>query len=560
MYIDSQLKSEFEQFVAKEFTGKIAISNIDEERSQWFFVQAGTFLGKRLHYEFNQSHVELHIELDDSSELQQFLYKEISNNELKWKYWEKANHCCQLKRTVATKEELFEAFIRIRDIIEPIIERFEKSNKLNMIEKGDNCPKVRTVRIIDLLSKELAIPPYQRPYRWRAEKHVRQLLEDIHNEKSGGKPEYRIGSVILHNNNRKQLDIVDGQQRIITILLILKALGESNEKFELFKNIEFKNDDSKNNIVFNYKYIKDYFLSVDAEGRQLYKNFILNNCTVNEVEIFSLQEAFQMFDSQNVRGKSLEPEDLLKAYHLREMAINTEEEKMQSVITWEKSIAEGYLNKVIGNYLFRIRRWKKNKWNYFFTNDDIDEFKGVNPLVCIKEGYSYPYLLSGLHSSMSNYYKIDEPIINGKRFFDYVDFFIKTYKETQGFVNNEKNLKFYYAGSYRIGDKRLRNLYRIVLMCYLDKFGMDKCFKRFSKELYRWTYNKRLANTQIRYETILKMLKDDNGINPIELIDSWYRPNVYSFSKQIKALSNSEIVKKNNEIEECIKQISEENN
>lgn len=39
-----------------------------------------------------------------------------------------------------------------------------------------------------------------------------------------------------------------------------------------------------------------------------------------------ISEAFQFFDSQNARGKALYPHDLLKAYHLREMAGVSEEE------------------------------------------------------------------------------------------------------------------------------------------------------------------------------------------------------------------------------------------
>lgn len=38
-------------------------------------------------------------------------------------------------------------------------------------------------------------------------------------------------------------------------------------------------------------------------------------------------EAFQMFDSQNGRGKELEAYNLLKAYHIRAMEQNSREEK-----------------------------------------------------------------------------------------------------------------------------------------------------------------------------------------------------------------------------------------
>ncbi|MBW5392039.1 GmrSD restriction endonuclease domain-containing protein, partial [Brachyspira pilosicoli] len=46
-----------------------------------------------------------------------------------------------------------------------------------------------------ILKKELAIPEYQRPYKWK-EETILKLLYDIKNNKN--KNEYRIGTLILH--------------------------------------------------------------------------------------------------------------------------------------------------------------------------------------------------------------------------------------------------------------------------------------------------------------------------------------------------------------------------
>ena len=75
--------------------------------------------------------------------------------------------------------------------------------------------------VCNLMGRELSIPSYQRPYRWNT-KNVRQLLDDILSNKNAGKDRYRIGSVILHKNG-DNYDIVDGQQRITTLLLLAKA-------------------------------------------------------------------------------------------------------------------------------------------------------------------------------------------------------------------------------------------------------------------------------------------------------------------------------------------------
>ena len=50
------------------------------------------------------------------------------------------------------------------------------------------------------------------------------------------------------------------------------------------------------------------------------RDFIEKRCELIIVITDDISTAFQFFDSQNARGKALYPHDLLKAYHLREMA------------------------------------------------------------------------------------------------------------------------------------------------------------------------------------------------------------------------------------------------
>lgn len=66
------------------------------------------------------------------------------------------------------------------------------------------------------------------------------------------------------------------------------------------------------------------------------KGYIENNCELIVVITKDISEAFQFFDSQNARGKALYPHDLLKAYHLREMAGVSEEETEKIVKGWEQ--------------------------------------------------------------------------------------------------------------------------------------------------------------------------------------------------------------------------------
>jgi uncharacterized protein with ParB-like and HNH nuclease domain len=172
-------------------------------------------------------------------------------------------------------------------------------------------PTQEVVKLNKLLLKEkLIIPVYQRPYKW-TEKNVIQLLEDIFEYVIVKNKDYRIGNIILHSKDANN-NIVDGQQRLTTISLIMKIL--ENTFNGLLLNEKFKHTISKNNIVYNYRIINQWIntkIGNDESKKADFKTKILNKCEFVLFTVFQQDEAFQLFDSQNARGKALEPYDLL---------------------------------------------------------------------------------------------------------------------------------------------------------------------------------------------------------------------------------------------------------
>jgi uncharacterized protein with ParB-like and HNH nuclease domain len=83
-----------------------------------------------------------------------------------------------------------------------------------------------------LLETKITFPNYQRPYKWET-RHVSQLINDIITFKEN--PAYRLGTVVIHLEDNGSLNVVDGQQRTITLLLIAKAIINriENKKIEL---------------------------------------------------------------------------------------------------------------------------------------------------------------------------------------------------------------------------------------------------------------------------------------------------------------------------------------
>lgn len=77
-------------------------------------------------------------------------------------------------------------------------------------------------------SKPFVIPEYQRPYAWTDEQ-VETLFEDLWNftATSGGterEGSYFLGSVVSYENEDGEQEIIDGQQRITSLFLLLRAI------------------------------------------------------------------------------------------------------------------------------------------------------------------------------------------------------------------------------------------------------------------------------------------------------------------------------------------------
>ncbi len=70
----------------------------------------------------------------------------------------------------------------------------------------------------------LVIPRFQRPYAWKRE-HLEEFWNDTVADRNGA--DYFIGSLVLYKSGKRELAIVDGQQRVTTLLLVFCALRDA---------------------------------------------------------------------------------------------------------------------------------------------------------------------------------------------------------------------------------------------------------------------------------------------------------------------------------------------
>lgn len=368
----------------------------------------------------------------------------------------------------------------------------------------------------------LRIPSYQRPYKWNR-KHIRNLFYDLRD--AMGKKEYQIGSVILHeilHENERYLDIVDGQQRLISISLFLHLLDDlENYKGakQLLSAAEF-GELSCYHASENYNEWENLTQLVGENQAKDICNFLLENCSVSVITMPQkrLSEAFQLFDSQNNRGKSLEPHDLLKAYHLRKQA--SEDDRI--VEKWEQFVEDKELSlkELFDKHLFRMRRWSRGETgltnkrygSYLrFTEDFIDDFKGVDL------NQNFPYL--ELYRHIENLpMSITMPIIDGSKFFEYIESAHETIKEHKDFLNEklrvsnesegeEKNLA-YPEGMLNIYNSskgrylKCHNIFLNICSLFAERFGKDELSKEIVETLFIWSYYPRVKSKAIYDATV----------------------------------------------------------
>ncbi len=379
--------------------------------------------------------------------------------------------------------------------------------------------------INDLLAMNLGIPSYQRPYKWTVH-NIEDLLNDITNaisdsERYGGSFKYRIGTIIVHKDST--YEIVDGQQRVISLAL-LKLFLEPNYWCSILDR-EFSNKITQGNIRANYRYIQEWFY-LKSEMKEPFKKAMANILEVVIICVDKVSEAFQLFDSQNARGKALDPHDLLKAYHLREMK-KYPYEMEHAVTKWEAKDTK-QIRELFDLFLFPIQNWSRGIKSKAFTAKEIDTYKGISEI----SDYTY----ARRASKAMPYFQITEPFIAGNDFFEMVDHYlyllqdVKTEIATNGRFTDIKAVIEDSNGS--TGFRYTKNLFYCALLCYYDKFhNFDEMAV---KKLFTWAFMVRVDMESLGFDSINKYATGD-------AINSRYTNTIPMFAKISLARVHNEI-------------------
>lgn len=124
--------------------------------------------------------------------------------------------------------------------------------------------------------KHFVIPKYQRAYAWD-EEHLTDFIEDIRNQRLD--KEYFLGTILLQDkgisSGFEQIDVVDGQQRITTLIIFMKTLLSRLEDMDSV-------NDYRREIR---RYLKDenfYKLELIQMDNDFFKTYIIDGNEIDE--------------------------------------------------------------------------------------------------------------------------------------------------------------------------------------------------------------------------------------------------------------------------------------
>ena len=369
--------------------------------------------------------------------------------------------------------------------------------------------KAMVITIPQLFSMKLKIPDYQRPYKWEKDNVwdfmddiKRMVVDNVECEDEWKDHPYRMGSIILHRDEEGICNIVDGQQRTLTFVLLALAVGVScdclNDKD--FYPALLQIPVSRRNLNNNLRYITDWLKMHGGDYRVKFKKALEQSLQVVVVCVDKCDYAFQLFDSQNVKGRRLEPHDLLKAYHLRELdedirlnpdcyenvGHETKDPRLLVVTQWENFDVQD-LSYLFDKLLYPILKWSGKERCYGFTTKDLKSFKGVPQQYKGQYGY-----VDNAFAAVGKF-RIGTEFAPGKEFFDMVSHYQVLLKKVREKAESCPGVKQILEN--RSNNAYIKVLFESVLMAYFDRFGLGlppEDVNAAIKTLCKWVYSARL--------------------------------------------------------------------
>lgn len=165
------------------------------------------------------------------------------------------------------------------------------------------------------------IPIYQRNYAWEREE-IYDLIKDVYD--SLEKSVYYIGTLVTYKRDENIYEVIDGQQRLTTIYITLKALGIENISNTLtysarkvsaatIEKMPMFGDEFDQGIRNGYVYAEEAIRGIVVDKKEKFKKFFLNNVHIIHYRVPKDVDLNHYFEVMNSRGEQLEKYEIVKA-------------------------------------------------------------------------------------------------------------------------------------------------------------------------------------------------------------------------------------------------------
>ena len=291
----------------------------------------------------------------------------------------------------------------------------------------------KNLRSLFINDDRYIVPSFQRPYRW-TKKEVKQLFDDI-TQAFNSNEDYFVGNIVIARgyDDKARPQIIDGQQRILTLWMYLKVLAiltnvsrleemlsirdwedekvlskidsmvfEEADQSGIEDLLSWKQDDFKSktkeisklgqiqsNAVYIYKWLHEYFSRIDNASQTAFWKYFIDRVYLLPIVLDgkdmaeATTRALTIFETINNRGLDLADADILKA-KLYEMASSIKEGD-DFISLWkdlgQKCVELNVTINDVFRYYLRILRAKNDQTTSepnlrnFFLNNEFSPFK-----------------------------------------------------------------------------------------------------------------------------------------------------------------------------------------
>lgn len=335
--------------------------------------------------------------------------------------------------------------------------------------------KAESIKLFDFLEPNkllLDIPIYQRNYEWK-ETQCHQLFNDIEDIIRYDKKSHFLGTIVYISQDGPQTSriytIVDGQQRLTSCSLLLKALADEiedhnihDEIMEYLINRRFEENNSMklrsvskdsqayysciydedcdeiSKITDNYKLFKEYIISSKHSAKKIFEAMKKLTIVYISLDINNGENPQVIFESLNSTGLDLEVSDLIRNYLLMKLQYK-EQEKLYNDY-WQKIenlLPGNNFPEFIRSYLISVQTKKVTKKDVYKEYKTYFNYKFNSVEDALKELYLYANHYHQLLNCKTNYNQINK-IIKGVNYIKQkvvYPYFLKIL-----YLLNEKNL------------------------------------------------------------------------------------------------------------------------